>query len=249
MRKRFCFLFIICIFIFTMIGCGNEIPEMSEEESAMVSNYAATLLLKYDANYQTKLLNQEQLEKEEQMQKQIQEESDRLAALEAEKEAKKQEEQQAKESEGQSSVETVTYVDPAEFLGLDGISISYNGVEYLDQYPKDGEDLYFATTATEGCKLAVVHLGLSNQTAEVRTVDVFSTNARFKVSFNDGDYHSIMSTLFTEDFSVFNGELQPGECIDTVLLMELKEEDCVDVNGLNLYIKCNDQTLKTKLYP
>ena len=58
-----------------------------------------------------------------------------------------------------------------------------------------------------------------------------------------------MSTLFTEDFSVFNGELQPGECIDTVLLMELKEEDCVDVNALNLYIKCNDQTLKTKLYP
>ena len=249
MRKRFCFLFIICIFIFTMIGCGNEIPEMSEEESAMVSNYAATLLLKYDANYQTKLLNQEQLEKEEQMQKQIQEEADRLAALEAEKEAKKLEEQQAKESEGQSSVETVTYVDPAEFLGLDGISISYNGVEYFDQYPKDGEDLYFATTATEGCKLSVVHLGLSNQTAEVRTIDVFSTNARFKVSFNDGDYHSIMSTLFTEDFSVFNGELQPGECIDTVLLMELKEEDCVDVNALNLYIKCNDQTLKTKLYP
>ena len=249
MRKRFCFLFIICIFIFTMIGCGNEIPEMSEEESAMVSNYAATLLLKYDANYQTKLLNQEQLEKEEQMQKQIQDEADRLAALEAEKEAKKQEEQQAKESEGQSSVETVTYVDPAEFLGLDGISISYNGVEYLDQYPKDGEDLYFATTATEGCKLAVVHLGLSNQTAEVRTVDVFSPNARFKVSFNDGESHSIMSTLCSEDFSVFNGELQPGECIDTVLLMELKEEDCVDVNALNLYIKCNDQTLKTKLYP
>lgn len=246
MRKRFCFLFIICIFIFTMTGCGNEIPEMSEEESAMVSNYAATLLLKYDANYQTKLLNQEQLEKEEQMQKQIQEEADRLAALEAEKEAKKQEEQ-AKETEGQSSVETVTYVDPAEFLGLDGISISYNGVEYLDQYPKDGEDLYFATTATEGCKLAVVHLSLSNQTAEVRTVDVFSTNARFKVSFNDGDYHSIMSTLFTEDFSVFNGELQPGESVDTVLLMELKEEDCVEVHALNLYIKCNDQTLKTKL--
>lgn len=247
MRKRFCFLFLICIFIFTMTGCGNEIPEMSEEESAMVSNYAATLLLKYDSGYQTKLLNQEQLEQEEQMQKQIQEEAQRLAALEAEKEAKKQEEEQAKESEGQSSVENVTYVNPAEFLGLDGISISYNGVEYLDQYPKDGEDLYFATTATEGCKLAVVHLGLSNQTSEVRNADVFSTNARFKVSFNDGDYHSIMSTLFTEDFSVFNGEIQPGESVDTVLLMELKEEDCVDVNALNLYIKCNDQTLKTKL--
>ena len=247
MRKRFCFLFLICIFIFTMTGCGNEIPEMSEEESAMVSNYAATLLLKYDSGYQTKLLNQEQLEQEEQMQKQIQEEAQRLAALEAEKEAK-QEEEQAKESEGQSSVENVTYVNPAEFLGLDGISISYNGVEYLDQYPKDGEDLYFATTATEGCKLAVVHLGLSNQTSEVRSADVFSTNARFKVSFNDGDYHNIMSTLFSEDFSVFNGELQPGESVDTVLLMELKDEDCVDVNALNLYIKCNDQTIKTKLF-
>lgn len=246
MRKRFCFLFLIYIFIFGMTGCGNEIPEMSEEESAMVSNYAATLLLKYDSGYQTKLLNQEQLEKEEQMQKQIQEEAERLAALEAEKEANKQE-KQAKVSEGQSSVETVSYVNPAEFLGLDGISISYNGVEYLDQYPKDGEDLYFATTATEGCKLAVVHLGLSNQTSEVRSADVFSTNARFKVSFNDGDYHSIMSTLFTEDFSVFNGELQPGDYVDTVLLMELKEEDCVNVYSLNLYIKCHDQTLKTKL--
>ena len=45
-----------------------------------------------------------------------------------------------------------------------------------------------------------------------------------------------------------NKELKP--LIDSIVEeMELKEEDCVDVNALNLYIKCNDQTLKTKLYP
>lgn len=246
MLKKYCCIFLICMMAICLTGCKDAIPEMTEEETVLVTNYAATLLLKYDVGYQTKLLNQEQLEKEEELQRQIKEEAERLAKLEEEREAKKQEEEAAANS-GDGYVEEVAIIDPSEFLSLDGISISLSNVEYLDQYPNDGEDLFFTTNATPGCKLAVIHLSLSNQTSETVLADILSTNARFKVSFNDGDYHSTMSTLFAEDFSVYKGEISANSYVDTVLLVELKEDECVDVNSINLFIKANGNTLKTKL--
>lgn len=230
----------------SLTGCQDAIPEMTEEEQVMVTSYAASLLLKYDTAYETKLLNKEKLEKEEALKIQIEEEAKRLAEREAEKEAKKQKQESEKEASG-DVVEEIFPSNPAEFLNLDGITVSYGGVEYLDQYPNDGEELFFATNASEGCKLAVVHLVLGNSTSEVKTADVFSTNAKFKISFNEGDFYHTMSTLFSDDFSVYQGEIQPGETVDTVLIVDLKETECVDVQTVDLYMKANGQTLKTRL--
>lgn len=247
MRKKCIYFILICLILFSLTGCRNTIPKMTEEEQVMVTNYAAALLLKYDSGYQSKLLNDEQLKEEEQLQQKIQEEAEELAKIEAEREAKKQEQENEEKAGDSDNVEEIPVTDPAEFLALDGITVGFGGVEYLDQYPNDGGELFFATNASEGCKLAVVHLVLSNTTSEVKKADVFSSNAKFKISFNNGDYHNTMATLFSDDFSVYQAELQPGASTDTVLIVDLKEEDCVDVQSVDLYIKANGQTLKTRL--
>ena len=46
-------------------GCGNAIPDMSEEQGAIVAEYAAGLLLKYDKNYTTRLVEEEAAASEE----------------------------------------------------------------------------------------------------------------------------------------------------------------------------------------
>lgn len=245
MKRKFVILSLIC-FMFALVGCGNEIPTLTEEDTVLVTHYAASLLLKYDEGYKTKVLNQEELEKEEALQLQIKEEAERLAAAEAEKEAKKQAEAAEKEKES-SFAEVVSYTNPADFLGQEGFSVSYNGIEYLDQYPTDGDELFFAINASDHCKLAIIKLLVTNDSQEVKVFNALDTNARYKVSFNDGDYHSIMSTLLTDDFSVYKGEIQPGQSVETVLLAELKEEECVDVNACNLYIKYASDAIKIKL--
>lgn len=251
MKKRLFSITLIGCLMLVITGCGNAIPDMTDEQMTMVTEYAAAMLLKYDANYEPMLLNDERLAQEEEMQKKIQEEAERRAAIEAEKEAAKLEKENNEKENGSSSAgaDSVEQIDPASFMELNGISISYNGVEFQDSYPNGGDDLFFSVTASEGCKLAVIHLDVINTGAQECDVDIFNKNARFKVSFNGGDYHSTMMTMLENDFTVYIGRLAPGEKAETVLLVDLNESECSRVDSLNLYMKYNGQTVKTALCP
>lgn len=245
MKKHMSCFLIICILSVFLCGCGNAIPELTQEEQNMVANYAAAALLKYDSGYQSRLLNDEQLEKEETVQNEIRKKAEEMADLEKEKELQKEEKELLTKTEKRE--ESVAVTDPAEFLGLDGLSVSFNGVEFADQYPEGEDDLYFVANASEGCKLAVLHLTILNHTSEVKSADIFDTNAYFKVSFDGENYHRIMSTLFAWDFSVYNEQIQPGESADTVILLELPEEECVNPDTVILYIRYQNEILKTRL--
>ncbi|MDE6714798.1 MAG: hypothetical protein K2K20_13820 [Lachnospiraceae bacterium] len=52
--------FVGAVLMMSLSGCGNAIPDMTEEQQSMVTEYAAQLLLKYDANYQSTILTEEQ---------------------------------------------------------------------------------------------------------------------------------------------------------------------------------------------
>lgn len=251
MKKRLFSITLIGCLMLAVTGCGNAIPDMTDEQMTMVTEYAAALLLKYDTNYEPMLLNDERLAREEDMQFQIAEEAERRAALEAEKEAAKQEQENAEQESGGDgkSTESVERTDPAEFMELSGISISCNGVEFQDSYPDEGDELFFTVNASEGCRLAIIHLAITNHNAEACDVDILNKNARFKASFNGGEYHSTMTTMLENDFSFYVGTLAPGETVDTVLMVDLKEEECNPVESLNLYIKYQGQSIKTAVYP
>ena len=49
----------------SLSGCGNTIPSLSEEQEALVVEYASTAVLKHDANYQGKLVDLSTLKNEE----------------------------------------------------------------------------------------------------------------------------------------------------------------------------------------
>lgn len=251
MKKRWFSIILIGCLMLVQTGCGNAIPDMTDEQMSMVTEYAAGLLLKYDANYEPMLLDDERLAAEEEMQQKIAEEAQRRADLEAEKEAAAQETEGSdlQSESGETVQESIAKTDPAEFMELDGFSVSYNGVDFMDSYPQSGDELFFAVDASDGCKLAVIHLTLTNNSQETRDVDILNKNAKFKVSFNGGEYHSTMMTMLEDDFSSYVGTLEPGASVGTVLMVDLKEEECNPVESLDLYIKYQDQNTKTALYP
>lgn len=246
-RKIICIALIICM-MFTLAGCRNAIPEMSDEQMTLVTEYAAALLLKYDSGYEPMLLDDERLAAEEEMQKKIEEEAARKEALEKEKEAQKQQEKENSDSNSTGTGMEVVSTDPAEILGLNDVSVSFNGIEYKDSYPDSGDDLYFAINASEGCKLALVHLKIINTGSTDNSVDILNKNAKFRIALNGGDYKNTMVTLLEDDFSMYVGTLAPGESVDTVLLLELKESECVSTESVNLYIKYNGDTIRTSIY-
>lgn len=246
-RKMICIALIICMML-TLTGCKDAIPEMSDEQMTLVTEYAAGLLLKYDSGYESRLLDDERLAAEEEMQKRIEEEAARKEALEKEKEAQKQQEKENSDTNSTGKGMEVVSTDPAELLGLNDVSISFNGIEYKDSYPDSGDDLYFAINASEGCKIALVHLKIINTGSTDNSVDILNKNAKFRIALNEGDYKNTMVTLLEDDFSMYVGTLAPGESADTVLLLELKESECVSPESVNLYIKYNGDTIRTSIY-
>ena len=56
MKKFLCVFAVLTILIFTLSGCGS-IPDMDAEQEEMVSEYAVSLLLKYDAENHSRLVN------------------------------------------------------------------------------------------------------------------------------------------------------------------------------------------------
>lgn len=253
MKKRLSFVLLAGSLILCLTGCKSAIPEMSEEEMGLVTEYAAGLLLKYDTNYQPMLLDDEKLAAEEDARQKVLEEAERRAAREAAKAEKKAKEESERENNGNNNSEAqeeipAAPVNIAQFLELEQISLSCNGIEFKDTYPDSGDELFFALNASPGCKLAIVHLTLTNTGGSDSNIDVFSKEPRFKLSINGGEYHSIMTTLLENDFSVYAGTLAPGQSLDAVLVADIKEEECGQVNEASLSIRYNGETVKTSVY-
>ena len=58
-----------------------------------------------------------------------------------------------------------------------------------------------------------------------------------------------MTTLLENDFSVYAGTLAFGQSIDAVLVADVKEEECGQVNEASLSIRYNGETVKASVYP
>ena len=57
-------------------GCGNQIPDMTEEEQALIVSYAAEVVERHDSNHPSRLESEEvvELKKEEEAQKEAKKE-------------------------------------------------------------------------------------------------------------------------------------------------------------------------------
>ena len=163
---------LLCTMMLSMTACGNEIPDLTEEESQRVGEYAAVTLLKYDANNRSRLVDPEmviaKLEKE--------------AAREATKAAQEEEKAEETGSTGTTEVTMPTAQEDItasmeEFFGLpEGVSITYEDYMVTDSYPEDGAtDEYFALDASTGKKLLVLRFCLTNGTEQEEKMDLLNT--------------------------------------------------------------------------
>lgn len=234
---------LLCTMMLSMTACGNEIPDLTEEESQRVGEYAAVTLLKYDANNRSRLVDPEmviaKLEKE--------------AAREAAKAA--QEEAKAEET-GNTGTTEVTMPTAQEditasmedFFGLpEGVSITYEDYMVADSYPEDGaKDEYFALDASAGKKLLVLRFRLTNGTEQEEKIDLLNTNSRYIITVNDSIRANALTTMLPNDMSTYAETLEPGQDQELVLLLEVNEDVAGTVQAIALRLKnaSNEYTIQ-----
>ena len=234
---------LLCAMMLSMTACGNEIPDLTEEESQRIGEYAAVTLLKYDANNRSRLVDPEvviaKLEKE--------------AAKETTKAS--QEEGKAEET-GSAGTTEVTMPTAQEeitasmedFFGLpEGVSITYEDYMVADSYPEDGvEDDYFALDASMGKKLLVLRFHLTNGSEQEETIDLLNTNSRYIITVNDSIRANALTTMLPNDMSTYAETLEPGQTQELVLLLEVNEDVAGAVQTIALRLKnaTNEYTIQ-----
>ena len=234
---------LLCAMMLSMTACGNEIPDLTEEESQRIGEYAAVTLLKYDANNRSRLVDPEvviaKLEKE--------------AAKETTKAS--QEEGKAEEtcSAGTPEVTMPTAQEEItasmeDFFGLpEGVSITYEDYMVADSYPEDGvEDDYFALDASMGKKLLVLRFHLTNGSEQEETIDLLNTNSRYIITVNDSIRANALTTMLPNDMSTYAETLEPGQTQELVLLLEVNEDVAGAVQTIALRLKnaSNEYTIQ-----
>lgn len=221
-------------------GCGNKIPELSEQEQELVVEYAREVVLKHDRNYQSRLvdlsLQQENVNEEEP--ETPSEEED-----EASSDAKETDGQEVSVTDNtQTEVQNVTL---EEFLKLDDVKFTYNGYELDNFYPQQGEELYFIMEATQGSKLLVLKFLAENTSGTEINLDIAKTETRFKI-IADGVGKNALTTMLLNDLTYYQGTIAPGENVELVLVCEIPEEQ-TEISTLELTIKSVDDSATISL--
>lgn len=231
-----------------LTGCGTDYPDLTAEQEKMVGEYAAKLLLKYDANNRARLIAREELEEET-----VAEETEAPVEETTEQPEEETTVETPKTDATVSETENVPPANmissPEEFYELaEGISIDYQGMESCVSYPPEGQaDSYFALDATEGKSLMVLKFKIENHAQSEQEVNLLAQNVLFRITANGGYTRNTLTTMLLDDMSTYVGELAAGETADVVLLVEVDNDVANNISTLMLNLKNESKTCTIQL--
>ena len=235
MKKLWCLLAILVLSV-TLTGCGVE---LSEEENRVIAEYAADLLLKYDRDYTSSLV-EEEVPATEQTTQAPSTDSTTEGTTE---EPSTQPPQESSSTESPASEDTTGSsdaageIDSGKIVGLEGISITYNQCMFLDRYPSvDQDGAFIYLEADPGYQLVVIKFDIANITAQDIAVDLLNTDINYKLVYNQTKAASPMLTILMDDLGTYESVVPAGNEQSAVLVFQISKDLISQIQSLDIRV-------------
>ena len=230
-----------------LTGCVDHMPEMTEEQSALIAEYAADMLLKYSPNYNYKIADEEVLA--EIVEEPITEEETEDASTEQTVEVVEVSTQITATEETTSVLDIVdvSEVDFAEVFEMEDVEIRYEDMEICSVYPQGEVGTGFSVNATEGKSLVVIHMLIENTSEAVITCDLFEKDMDISINMNGGNYKKASNTLLVNDFTTYIEEIPAGESREAVIVAEVNKITEEEIDSCILRITTEEASVTAKL--
>lgn len=233
-KRSITMLLLVCSFVFVLTGCANQIPEMTEEENALITEYAAGLLLKYHADYSGKLVDTS-----------VPPEQELIIPEPVIEEVTVSDNSADNEKSEIVSSNTIEAAKPAlgisQVLGTDGFEVVYHSYEVCDQYPggeSSPEELFFSMRAGQGNKLLVLKIRITNTMAQEAMFDTLSlTDLDCKIIMNGGKTQRAYVSMLENDFLAISRNFATGESYEGVIITEMPEAEVQTIDSVKLQLK------------
>ncbi len=219
-------------FSFILSGCGVTVPELTEEENDIITEYTVSLLLKYDKYYNSRLVDLTAYEEQSDSE---QNEPEVNGDLEDEPIPEENNENAESNTEVIDISEKASTIE--EFYGIEGFSFQYTGCDLMSEYPdmaEDSADAYFAMQATPGMQLLILKFAVNNQSGSDRELDMLNYGLRARVSINGESSKSTLSTMLLNDLHTYKGILGENSSTELVAVVEVPEGTYIESLSLIL---------------
>lgn len=233
------------IMVFGMVsclltGCGNVIPELTEEEASLIATYAADVTLSHSRESASRLIDTEAETAR------LEELSQKIEKMQEEKALEEEEEAEATEystNAGGAEENLQRAENIADFIGLDGFQVSYDGYEIKKSYTADETEEWEPTfDATTGQNLLIIKLKVTNISGAPAVADVLSKDMMFSIGADGGISSMAFVTMLLNDFAFAQDELDAGESRQYVLITQI-DENITEVGSISLHMKKGDENM------
>lgn len=202
-----------------LTGCG-EMPNLTQEETELIAEYAVGVLLKYDTAHGRRLVDTTGYVLEEEP-----EEPEAVPEEPVEEEQPEIEEPVVVDV-SQDEEETQPTVSSVEqYYGIPNLMITYQGCEIADSYPPtgEGETLFFSMDATPGMQLLVLKFNAQNLSGEDQTLNMLGYGATFRISVNGEPSKGALATMLVNDMQTYNSVIPANTSVDLVSIVEVPQ--------------------------
>ena len=203
-----------------MTGCAT-VPDLTQNETELISEYAVGVLLKYDKRHRSRLVDISEYESAEET------EEPEPSVEEAVEEPEPAPEETAEVVDvSQDEEETQPAVSSVEsYYDIPNIMISYTGWEMADSYPPqaEGEIPYVSMDASEGMQLLILKFNAQNLTGEDQALNMMDYRATFRVSVNGEASKGALATMLVNDMQTYDSVIPAGSSVDMVSIVEVPQ--------------------------
>lgn len=217
-------------------GCGNEMIDLTQEETEIITEYAVGVMIKHDRRQISRLVDTTAYDVAD-------EETPEEKAEEISEEKPEQEKPEQENSTDNTEVidvsqdvETLPSTTIEEYYGIEGITFQYLGHDLMQSYPSNtgDESLFFAMDATAGMQLLVLRFVAANVSSTDQTLNMLAYGARFRVSVNGGAGQNVLTTMLLDDMQTYNDVLPAGSSVELVSIVEVPQGESVETISLML---------------
>lgn len=250
-RKKLALL-IVCLCSMLLIGC-EQVIELTDEETQLIAEYSAELLLKYDINYvdriddgnqkaeelasealeeATEVVTEQTTEQNTTEQGTSQEEATEHTKTDASGDAQMQE-------SADRNIGTENNI--AVIAGIDGMDITFREYSIVEKYPatdEQGEFIYLE--ASEGYQLLVLHFDVVNTTQKLVSLSLLDKEIDYRVVCNGSKAANPMLTILMDDLGTLETNVEPGVPQEAVLVFQVSDSMQAELEMMDLYVTYND---------
>lgn len=216
-----------------MTGCGEEPYELQDNERAIIVNYAAHMIAKYNVKqpegYRFVLpAEEEEADEEETPTQETQTEEEETQDTQTQGEAAADGAENS--DDGQSSVTL------SEALGLKDVQDVYTGPELADRYE--------SVNPESGKKLLILHVTLQNRTDKAAACDILSQLPVFRAKLNGMPAVTAELSILPENLSTWEDDIPAGGSQETIFLFQVDKDAGTVVEQLEMEVTEGEITSK-----